>query len=429
MRLAGAETMRPTLSTELRPRLELRPTAALVAYAQLLALPTGELDAFVERELAANPALERGEPPQSRPLGGPGPAPPEPADEPGLLATLAVEARASLPRSEYAILEFVLGSLDDRGLLTMEPAAIAAWLRVALARVERVRAVVRALGPPGLAARDVRECLDAQLEALADRPAGVALARRIVATALPDLAAGRYRAIARRLGVDRAAVVAARDLLRARVRPYPVLDEPLRRPAPEPPPEPELRVVASPEDVAGMRVELAEERRWALGLSAAYATLADTPALGDDERRRAQAQACRARAFLRSLQERWGTVRRVAEATVREQSAFVEQGPSALRPLTRAQVARTIGVHESTVSRAVAGRRVLLPSGQLVALSAFFTAALGPQAVLRDVVAHEPRPLCDDELAVAMAARGHRVARRTVAKYRAALGIPSSACR
>jgi RNA polymerase sigma-54 factor len=122
-------------------------------------------------------------------------------------------------------------------------------------------------------------------------------------------------------------------------------------------------------------------------------------------------------------------MRCVVEHTAREQRAFVLHGPAALLPLTRAQVATAIGVHESTVSRAVAGRSALLPCGRVVELKAFFCASLCAHEALRELVAREQRPLSDDELAAALSAGGHPVARRTVAKYRSVLGIPPSARR
>jgi RNA polymerase sigma-54 factor len=165
-------------------------------------------------------------------------------------------------------------------------------------------------------------------------------------------------------------------------------------------------------------VELPEERRYELRVSPSYLSLAGDDGVAADIRR--------GRAFIRRLGERWSTIRRVMEATARDQRSFVLEGPAALHPLTRSHVAAQLGLHESTVSRAVAGRSALLPCGRVVPLSAFFTASLSAQAALRDLVARERRPLSDDELAAALTADGHPVARRTVAKYRSLLDIPPS---
>lgn len=419
------------LGTQGRMAVELRPTAALVAYAQLLAVPSGEVQRLVERELLENPALERAEPAPAPRLPGwvAEPAPREPADEPGLLAQLARDARASLPRADHAALDYLLGSIDDRGFLTAHPEIVARAVGASPQRVHAVHALLRELGPLGFASRDVRECLDAQLERLDAEPQLVALARRLVAGSLGDLAAGRYGVLARRLGVDRERVVAARDLIRTRLRPFPVFDVPLRG-GHEPPSAPDIVIEVHPDDPAELRIELTEERRFALRVSPLYDGLRDSAgALDPGERRRAAEQATSARAFVRRLHERWSTIRRVVEYTVGHQRAFVLRGPAALRPLTRSSVAAALGVHESTVSRAVAGRSVLLPCGRLVELKDFFRAALSAQEALRELVARETRPLSDDDLAAALRAGGHRVARRTVAKYRGLLDIPPSAQR
>ena len=292
-----------------------------------------------------------------------------------------------------------------------------------------VHALVRELGPLGFASRDIRDCLDAQLDQVAADPQLVALARRIVASSLDDLAAGRYGALSRRLGVDRARVVAVRDLIRARLRPFPVLDAPLRG-GQEPPSAPDIIVEVDPDDPAELRIELTEERRFALRVSPAYDGLgprarahAGRAAHGAASRRRTRAASC---AACRSAGRRSGAWSSTPSIT---SARSCSRGPAALRPLTRAAVAAEIGLHESTVSRAVAGRSVLLPCGRLVELRDFFCASLSAQEALRELIARETRPLSDDDLAAALNAGGHRVARRTVTKYRGLLDIPPSAKR
>jgi RNA polymerase sigma-54 factor len=419
------------LIAERRLSFELRPSAALVAYAQLLAVSSGEVERLIERELSENPALERAESaPQPRMPGWTAAsAPREPADEPGVLAQLARDARASLPNADHPALDFLLGSIDDHGFLTVEPEDIARSVGTPLERVHAVHSLVRELGPVGFASRDIRDCLDAQLDQIADDRHLVALARRIVASSLDDLAAGRYGALSRRLGVDRAKVVAVRDLIRARLRPFPVLDAPLRG-GQEPPSAPDIIVEIDPYDPAELIIELTEERRFALRVSPAYdGVRASLTALTPSERRTALQQTSSARSFMRRLQERWTTIQRVVECVVDHQREFVLACPAALRPLTRAAVAAEIGLHESTVSRAVTGRTVLLPCGRLVELREFFCASGSAREALRELIARETRPLSDDDLTAALNAGGHRVARRTVTKYRGLLDIPPSALR
>jgi RNA polymerase sigma-54 factor len=422
------------LTIQQHPALELRPSAELVAYAHMLVASTPELERLVDRELRENPALERAEPSgdSSAPLAAAvpasglataAPAARDAPDEPGLLARIALEARADLPARDRGILDFVLGSVDDHGFLTLDVAEIARLLSVPEERVAGVVDVVRGLGPAGFASRDVRECLTIQLDGLRADPRLVALARRLIASSLDDLAAGRYGALARRLGVDRGLVIAARDLIRARLRPFPVLDTALRGARHEATGTPEVLICATAD---GLRVELTEERRFQVRVNPLYDAI-DSQHLTGGDRRAMAAQARDGRAFVRRLRERWATIRCVLEHTAREQRAFVLHGPAALVPLTQAQVAAAVGVHESTVSRVVAGRSALLPCGRVIELRDFFCASLSAREALRTLIAHEQRPLSDDELAARLRDGGHRVARRTVAKYRGLLDIPPAA--
>ncbi len=141
------------------------------------------------------------------------------------------------------------------------------------------------------------------------------------------------------------------------------------------------------------------------------------------ERARVVAQVAQARAFIERVERRRATLSRVARLVVAQQAAFLRNGTAALVPLTRAEVAEELGLHESTVCRTVAGRYVRLPGGRIVAFADFFRRSLGAEEALSQLVAAEGRPRSDTELAEELAARGFRIARRTVAKYRERLGI------
>ena len=137
----------------------------------------------------------------------------------------------------------------------------------------------------------------------------------------------------------------------------------------------------------------------------------------------------RARLFVQNVAQRRQTVRKITEAVVAAQAAFLRDGVRALKPLTRSQLALRAGVDESTVSRATNGKFVLLPSGAVVSFDTFFTPSLAVHAVIREVLAAEGRPLTDGEIARELAARGVHIARRTVAKYRTQLQVLPSTLR
>jgi RNA polymerase sigma-54 factor len=165
-----------------------------------------------------------------------------------------------------------------------------------------------------------------------------------------------------------------------------------------------------------------EAARLALRVSPSYSEATFTG--GPREAAALSADLRRAHAFLGRLEQRWRALKALGDALALHQDAFLRHGPDHLRPLNRAQIARELGVHESTVSRSVAGKHAALPAGGVVPLSDFFTTSRDALDVLRNLVACEPRPLPDAMLAQAMRRRGYPVARRTVAKYRESLGIP-----
>jgi RNA polymerase sigma-54 factor len=146
-------------------------------------------------------------------------------------------------------------------------------------------------------------------------------------------------------------------------------------------------------------------------------------------RRETNESAARARSFLGQLRDRWETLRRVVEYAVERQKKFLLHGAPALKPLTRAEVAAELNLHESTVSRTVADKYVLLPDRSVVPLSRFFIASGGVDGELRRLLEAAPGPLSDQRLTELLHEAGFAIARRTVAKHRARLGIAPASLR
>lgn len=422
------------LTPQIRPQQSLGVSPTLIASAQLLALGAVDLAETVRRELENNPALVLAERPTCgvcgsllshglgcrRCAGGERGRERPVAVE--LAATLAerisdaarllAELRLALPASEHTVAETVIACLDDRGYLTAAPDAIAGWLGVDPARVEHVLAELRSTGPAGIGARDLRECLLLQLDRLDGEHK---LARAVISGHLQELAAGRYGAVARALAVERDEIVRMRDFIRQTLRPTPGFAGGHSAAVRPPPPDAIVEELAG-----GLRVRLTEPERFVVRLCPLYARLCDhgTPA----ERRHAAQHARGAREFTTRLEQRWDTMLRVIRSAVEHQAEWVRRGAGARRPLTRAQVARELSLHESTVSRAVRERSMQLPTGRVVAISELFVCGDDRREALRSLLAQEQRALTDSELVEALAASGHVIARRTVAKYRAQLG-------
>jgi RNA polymerase sigma-54 factor len=429
------------LGLDLAPRFGLEVSPALVAFGEMLMLPHAAMQTVIEDELDRNDALERLEPGDcpicrgtwrttcplcSPPDPGQAPAPHDTPDagveaasrEPDteiLLRTLMLDT----PGVDRVVAEYVVGNLDPHGFLDRSCAELAAELGTAVRTVAIVVEAVRRVGPPGVGASSVAECLLLQLDALGLDDDCTALAQMVIADHLPALARGNFSAIAASLGVSRSAVRDVLDLIRQKLRPYPAFDG--NSAAATRYAVPDVVIVEDTGDSARFMVQLVEPAMVRLCVRPRPRGLR-TGAGGSE----AEAEA---RTFLTQLHGRWETLRRVAEYAVEHQHGYLTEGTRALAPLTRAEVAVALDLHESTVSRAIADKFVMLPDRTIVPLSRFFSTSGGLDAELRRLVESSDRPVSDQELADGLRQAGYPVARRTVAKHRARLGIPAAALR
>jgi RNA polymerase sigma-54 factor len=136
--------------------------------------------------------------------------------------------------------------------------------------------------------------------------------------------------------------------------------------------------------------------------------------------------------FISNIQQRRDTLLRISQCICELQESFLRGGVRELRPLTRAVVAQQVGVHESTVSRATASKYVMLPNRKVIPFSDFFTPSLSTKDIIKELIVEESRrgtSLTDRTICDLLLQRGVRIARRTVAKYRAELGILPSTMR
>ncbi|MHB9091144.1 MAG: RNA polymerase factor sigma-54, partial [Chloroflexota bacterium] len=206
---------------------------------------------------------------------------------------------------------------------------------------------------------------------------------------------------------------------------------------PEPGPNEPVSTYVMPDVIVskgdhGFEVEVVESKRFVLRLSPMYNQLSSeldhgNERFSEDERRHIQQYVSRAKLFIANINQRRQTIQRITNTIIEEQKDFLENGIRHLRPLTRAQVANRLGMHESTVSRATASKYIMLPDGHVIPFSDFFTASLSVKDVIKELIVTEERPLTDQEIAEMLSKRGIQVARRTVAKYREQLNIlPSS---
>ncbi len=458
-----------SMGMQMTPQMQMKASPALIALNNMLILSTLELQTMIQQELEDNPALELNEAQDEvcqrcgRQYTGTtcmhclqedmrtmdadrddysGPLDDDEFDPLMLVATppslgesLLRDLRASLPHEDHFIAEYLIGSLDDQGYLEGSLDEVATTLSIDVERAERVLYKLQEIGPVGVGARDVPECLLLQLRRLSQDDVTQPHVELIIRNHWLDLGEHRYGAIAQALGITYDEVVAARDFIRNYLRPYPLdrgnIDGTL---------SPTQTAYLTPdviirEEEGQLVAEVVESQRYFLRLNPLYQELAKQAIRGNEasvtteEKDHLTQFVGRAQLFLTNLRQRRETIRRIANYLIERQEPFLRHGVRYLEPLTRAEVAGSIGVHESTVSRATANKHVQIPSHEVIPFSHFFTASLSIKDVLLELVTKEDRPLTDQELVEMLRQRGFDVARRTVAKYRNQLKILPSTLR
>jgi RNA polymerase sigma-54 factor len=308
-------------------------------------------------------------------------------------------------------------------------AALPPHLKATLEEVESVRRQLQHFDPAGVASIDLQDCLRAQLEQFDPSTPHRDLALRIVEHELELLARNDMAKLARRLHATEEETTAAAILIRSLdPRPGAAMDTtPVEYVAPD---------VYARKDGTRWRVLLNPDSQPKLSLNHHYCSLIAQARSDDASWMRGQLQE--ARWLIKSLESRAETLLKVAEAIVRRQSAFLDYGPEAMQPLVLREVAEEVGMHESTISRVTTRKYIHTPRGTYE-LKYFFSSGVSTedggsasataiQAMLRKLVdGEDPRkPLSDQALAEELHGKGIQVARRTVAKYREILRIPSS---
>lgn len=335
---------------------------------------------------------------------------------------------------DLAIAIALIDATDDSGYLSLPVSKIVSNLSatclVLPAQVEDVLRQVQRLDPVGFAARSLAECLRVQLEELqsssnSDIHAAVALALDIVDQHMDALASMNIDALVKASGQTEQHVAAALRLIRS-LSPKPAAAE-------------QAAVAAIPDVILkaqdeGWSVQLNASSVPSLRINAQYESIVSA----DPSAKALREQLQGARWLLRSVEMRNDTLLRATRFIFEHQPDFLSRGEVGLRPLTLKYVADGIGVHESTISRITTSKYVQTPHG-VFSLKTFFPSQLtvaegvassgaAVKATIQQLISRETpaQPLRDVDLAAIFARRGVRIARRTIAKYREALGIASS---
>ena len=339
---------------------------------------------------------------------------------------LSEQVRASdLPAGDRTLAELIIGNIDERGFLQASPEEISQNTGMEAAEIQRVLETVQTFHPVGVGARDLRECLLIQLKRVGKEGS---LEWRIVDRFLEDLGKRRYPEVARRLGTTIDQVQRAANFI-ATLDPRPgqiFTSDPNNYVLPD----------VTVERIGGdWQISLNGDQIPHLRISNTYKDLMAQEGNGNDVKDYIRDKIRSGKFLIKSIHQRQQTISNIAHEIVGRQRDFLEQGPSALRPLTMVQIADVVGVHETTVSRAISGKYIATPHG-VFEMKYFFTpgyqTASGEsmsntsvKGAIAELVKGEDtkNPLSDKEIVEILSKRGIPIARRTVAKYRNELNI------
>jgi RNA polymerase sigma-54 factor len=424
-----------------RPEQRLALLPQMLQSIEVLQMATTELIARIDAELQHNEALEVVRP--ADPEGAVrcarrrGPDGPDgklallhsvPAPETSLLGFVREQVawRDLAPELAAAVL-LLAEHLDERGLLPFSDDELAAMTGLAEGLLADAVAVLRSLEPRGIGARGA---VEAMLLQVAGQPEEADI-RELLTRHLEALAHSRVAEVARAM---QRSVESVRRLLE-RVRTLDPRPGATFASRPEPAIRPDARVWQEGDEIA---VAVDDSAMPMLRVNRRYEAMLRDRGTEIRVRDYLRGKVRSARDLIDAIANRRRTLARVVGALARGQPEFLAAGRAGIRPMRMAEVARTLGLHTSTVSRAIAGKYVQTDHGVL-RLRDFFdggsggaeAAGSGKMAVrqaIQDLVAAEDpsRPLSDEDLVAALGARGTQVARRTVTKYRKELAIPSS---
>lgn len=326
-------------------------------------------------------------------------------------------------------LKLLIGSLDERGFLEEDLSSLALRSGQSYEAIVQAHTLLLGFDPAGIGARDLRECFLAQLK---QRGRALSTAARLINACWEPMMARRLEECARILDVEM-------DGVREGLAELAKLETvPARRFARDDNRAVTPDATVTLEAAGKWKIAMDDRHVPKLRLAPAYKDMLAGQALGEQERAYILERMRQGKFLMGALEERQRTIERLARIILERQTDFFEHGPAKLKPLTMTDVAKEMGVHETTVGRAAANKWLLTPHG-LREFRWFFTSGVstsdggtvaqeGVQEMIADILAREnpAAPLADEAITIELRKRGVQIARRTVAKYREALGQPSA---
>ena len=352
--------------------------------------------------------------------------------EPSLQDQLLEQLRMSNCNEATAkIAENIIGNINDQGYLCIHLADIATTFQTKMTKVENALKLVQSFDPPGIGARDIKESLLLQLKRKDDDTKKIV---SLIENHLEDISRNKIPQIAKKMRISKEEVYELLEELK-KLNPYPAS---IITPSQPHYVMPEFEIVKKDNEY----IVLAERSyQPKLKISRRYLNMLESPNVSEETKKYIREKLTNGKMLIKSLEQRQSTIHRIANRLIIHQKEFLDNGIDKLRPLKMQTIADELELHETTISRAIANKYVKTPQG-VFPFKYFFTggyqtekgedvSSRGVKEQIRDLIAEEnkKKPLSDNKIMTLLKEKGITVARRTIAKYRDELSIPSSSLR
>ncbi len=443
-------------------------SAHLAQTMTLLSMPATELAEKIESELSTNPALElineRRCPQCKRLLPASGPCPvcsqpinyesqdpivfispredfynhastdtdespeePYASEDVDLPTYVLRQIAGDLAIDDRMIVAYILNHLDEDGFLTTSAQEIARYQHRHLLEVQNLIERIKRCDPVGVCSTNPQEALLTQIEVLRETMKIPPFTKDVIEAHLNKLSQHHYQDIAKALGTSNAQIERVSEFIIQNLNPFPARAHwgDVRNPnsgSSQVFHQPDILIYHLNENPRNpLVVEIVLPIRGTLRVNPLFK--ASLKEVSEDKSVEWRNDIEKASLLIKCIQQRSNALKMLLEKLVAYQQDFINGGEIEMKPLTRAEIAKELGVHESTISRAVSSKTIQLPNKRIIPMSTFFDRSLSQRTIIKRMIEDEDKPLSDSDIQSNLAKLGINIARRTVAKYRSMEGI------
>ncbi len=324
---------------------------------------------------------------------------------------------------------YILNQLDGDGFFKEDKSEVASYYHITLEKTNRILNLIHRADPLGVGTSSPEEAIRVQLKILAESGTIPDYYLEIAESDLEKVLRKKFRSVARSHGLSTEEVEEVSEFFSNNLNPFPARAHwgTFRQPGNE-----ENKSYANPDVIISYINDDPEMPLIVEVIVPSYSNLNINPVYqkamketDKETKEKLKNDFDKANLFIKCIQQRNNTMRRLMEKLIKIQKPFIKKGEKFIKPITRVKISRELDVHESTISRAVSSKTVQMPDKRIIPLATFFDRSLGIRAELKEIIESEDRnnPFSDSELVVELKKRGYKIARRTVAKYRSMEGI------